>query len=88
MGNEVNVNIPITYLIQIAVCGTMGDGELLSSMQQWAVKEIKHSGHSAEYTQAQEEHLAKLRESIMNTIGKENMDKIDNAISDARAGLQ
>lgn len=75
-----NVEIPETYLIHIAVCGKMGTGELLDSMKFWARSQCNKLGLQKELEEAQINNIKKLQKGLENTIGKEKVKIINNAI--------
>lgn len=87
MDNKITIEIPINYLIQIAVYGNMGTGDLPDSIKLWATKKLTETGYDKQLKEAQRERLDQLRESIKNVLGKEEVQKIDEAIGNAIVGL-
>lgn len=84
----ITIDIPVYYLIQFAVSGNMGTGNLPDLIKVWAQRILREKGYSDLLKEEQKQNLEKLRKSLSNVVGKENMEKIDNAISDAKIGLQ
>lgn len=87
MNDNLTIEVPVYYLLQIATHGKMGTGDLPDIMRTWATKKLLESGYNEELRKAQDEKLDQLRKSLSNVVGKEGMRKIDDALSDAKIGL-
>ena len=88
MNDKITIEIPIHYLLQIAVYGNMGTGDLSDMMKTWAVRELTQNGYNDQLKKEQESRLNELRNNIKNVIGKDGMKQIDDAIGNAVAGLK
>jgi len=75
-----SVDIPEGFLIQIAVYGKMGDGELSDYMRNWAVQECKRLGLMQKVITTQSRKIIELRNRLTKVAGLDAMGKIDEAI--------
>jgi len=84
----VDLEMPTWMLLQIAVCGKMGDGELCESMRLWAIRECEGHGLKEVLSRNRAEHLVKMRKRIHNIVGSEGLAKMDGAIDDVMDKLK
>lgn len=81
MMETVTVEMPIPYLLQIAVAGKMGDGELLDLMKIWAQRECTKNGLEQNMHNLMGKRLNEMRRRLKNTIGDDLVTVIDTAIT-------
>lgn len=62
------VEIPESFLVMIAACGKMGDGELLRFHQFWAQGECSRLGLDDKVREYQKSVVAELKSRLKNTI--------------------
>lgn len=86
--DEISVKIPVHFLIQIATYGDMGKGELPDLMKRFADRVLRDAGYMEELSKAIKEKMNDLRVGLRNVLGDEGMNKIDEALGDAVAGIQ
>ena len=77
----ITVEMPVEYLLQVAVAGKMGDGELLTLMKVWAEKECVRHGLEQNYLNLVDKRLNEMRARLANVVGKNAMNYIDEAIT-------
>lgn len=85
--DKITIEVPVWYLIQVAVYGNMGTGELPKIMQNWAQKQLNEHGYDKVFKEEQNKRLKELLTSIHNVIGDEGIKIINNGIADAVSGL-
>ncbi|MBC8460855.1 MAG: hypothetical protein H8D67_22945 [Deltaproteobacteria bacterium] len=84
----ITVEIPEQYLLQIAVAGNMGDGQLLKLMQVWAEKECVCHGLKQNMLNLMDKRLDEMRGRLENIIGNDVMTDIDIAITNIMEKLR
>lgn len=86
--DKITIEIPVFYLLQIAVYGNMGTGELPDLMKIYAQRILRGNGYSDILREEQDKSLKQLRNNLKNVLGNEGMSKIDSALQDAVVGLK
>lgn len=81
--SKLTVDIPEVYLMQIAVYGKMGTGDLSDSIQVWAEKELIKAGLGDKFKEEQIKHLNQLHESLRNVLGDDIVSQMDSQIAKA-----
>lgn len=81
--SKITVEIPEVYLMQIAVYGKMGTGELADSIRMWAQKELQKAGLGEKFKEEQIKHLNQLHQSLRNVLGDEIVGHLDSQIAKA-----
>ena len=80
---NITVDIPVEYLLTIAVYGTMGDGRLPEIMHVWAQKACEKNGLHEQMVDLQIEHMKELEIRIRNTLGDTAIQQIHASIDAA-----
>jgi len=80
---KLTVEIPEAYLMQIAVYGKMGTGELADIIQTWAQNELRKAGLGEKFKEKQIKHLNQLHQSLRNVLGDEIVSQMDSKIAKA-----
>ena len=78
--SRVMVEMPVSYLVQIATHGNMGTGELSMFMKAWAERLCRQHGLHDLVVKELDKKIAKSRQNLENVLGKEIMDELDNHI--------
>lgn len=79
----VDISIPLYYLLQIAVQGKLGSGELPSLMQRWAQNELRDNGYEEQLINAQNENIEIMKKNLKNVIGEDIVKTINVKIARA-----
>lgn len=61
--DRIKVEIPSSYLLQIAVCGDMGSGKLLKQLQLWAQKECEKNNLGDSMVRLMDKRLLEMQHS-------------------------
>ncbi|MEM8780563.1 MAG: hypothetical protein AAGF26_17205 [Cyanobacteria bacterium P01_G01_bin.49] len=89
---SLKVDIPIEWLLILAVHGNMGDGEIPDIMKRWAKDLLIEFGYESEYTKRQEERLLALTNRLKNVLGDAEASKaighINRAIGNMNSSLK
>ncbi len=75
------VDIPVSYLLQLAVAGKMGDGELLLAIKQWAENKCIEHGLKENMLTLMDKRLEDMKSRLANIVGNDYMNEIATAIS-------
>ena len=78
---KIKVEMPVNWLLTLAVYGSMGDGKIPKFMQSWARGIVKENDLMNEYNELQRQHLKILKQQLVNTLGKENVQTIEATIA-------
>lgn len=78
--DTITVDIPVSYLLQLAVAGKMGDGELLLAIKQWAENKCIEHGLKENMLTLLDKRLKDMRTRLTNIVGNDLMNEIDVAI--------
>lgn len=82
---KITVEIPVSYLIQIATHGNMGTGKLSAFMHAWAERACRENGLHDEVVKELDRKIRQSRRNLENMLGKEIMEDLDAHID---AGLE
>jgi aminoglycoside phosphotransferase family enzyme len=77
---KVTVEIPVSYLIQIATHGNMGTGKLSAFMHAWAERACRENGLHDEVVKELDRKIKQSRKNLENLLGKPIMDELDTHI--------
>jgi hypothetical protein len=85
--DRIAIEVPVWYLIQLAVYGDMGTGKIPKTMQNWAQNQLNEHGYDKVFKEEQNKRLKELLTSIHNVIGDDGIKIINDGIADAVAGI-
>lgn len=79
---KVQVEIPIEFLLTVAVWGNMGDGELPDLMCNWAQRLCKENGLSDQLAERRRKKTEALSKRLKNVLGNDLFDKMTGIIDE------
>lgn len=86
--DKITVEMPVSYLVQVATHGNMGTGELSSFMQAWAKRMCRENGLHEEVIKSLDRKIKQARTNLENLLGKDIMDELDAHIDKGLEAVQ
>lgn len=75
--SRVMVEMPVSYLVQIATHGNMGTGKLSMFIKSWAERMCRKHGLHDMVVKELDKKIAQSRKNLENVLGKEIMGELD-----------